>query len=307
MVPPGLLRDFPPPAFAQDFFESFSASASHHECSLNPVFLVQIPTIEAFNRRPIWLLRDGLLPIFHFFRQFPQPGPINSEILVDSSLASLVPAAWSSQVRLYRVICCPPKRSPAQFLIYGPVLVDDHYLEINREALRPVSRLRPARDRVYCHLAIRNELWVSAESVALNYYSRLAREIGPGFEPVEWMQILFRLSFQGVQLLPINNRLIADHYLTHLVLPRGGYLESTPRKSHEDWVPLSPFHGYAISKINRKTARKAANSLDPEHSLASIPWFRHWLLEISRPVQPREGLRPAGIKDQDLKGQQSKT
>ncbi len=67
--------------------------------SINPIFSFELEdtSLRFFN---ILSLRDGVYPLLRFFAMNPVPHVMDSSLIVDASLASLVPKEWRSKVLL---------------------------------------------------------------------------------------------------------------------------------------------------------------------------------------------------------------
>jgi len=69
---------------------------------LNPINLFSVPDFDIFNDLRVALVRDGVLPLCHFFHMYPSPPKkFKTTFLIHESLYPFVPEEWHAQVALY--------------------------------------------------------------------------------------------------------------------------------------------------------------------------------------------------------------
>jgi hypothetical protein len=220
--------------------------------SLNPIFACELKSLEELEERPLWLLRDGLVPLRWFFKLHPSPPRLrpNQRILVDESLADFVPEAWRDCTGSYRLASTRPILTRGPVLLAG--LAKDSYIP-HKSLERRLNSLSIARRKQKGHLAYlpaRFSETSGAETEVFHgrFYGLLHAKI-PAIEFCNWPQLIARESFAGLTLLDLNQKLlIADSYLSHLPLSRGASpLESERAGKGERYVPLSLSHGMIVN------------------------------------------------------------
>src|SRR3954470_10839273 len=58
---------------AADLVQYLHPFGSPYHSALNPVFLAECENLRQLDYAPVWLARDGLLPLLWFFSRFPVP------------------------------------------------------------------------------------------------------------------------------------------------------------------------------------------------------------------------------------------
>jgi hypothetical protein len=234
-------EDLPPPKQADLFFAEIFPAGIEYCSPVNPVFLVQLASIETLNLRPHWLIRDGLVALHHFFAAHPRPKRLRTKIFIEESIAHVVPPAWHPYAGTYRIFSKPRVAPAKSCLIFGMGFVDDHSLSDLETQMRNPELAGIKNLQKFLYLPLRNPS--SDETFIFNYISMLHNYLGENITAVSWRQVKAQLDFSDYQILQLSNRSVcADSYVLQLLLSRGGGLvESTPTAGRA--FSLSRFHG----------------------------------------------------------------
>ncbi|MFI5360466.1 MAG: hypothetical protein ACHQ49_00740 [Elusimicrobiota bacterium] len=236
-------------------------------------FLRQCLRLEALDKAPLWLVRDGLVPILWFFRTFPRPGKLKTRLLIHADFARAVPAAWLSRVGSYEIVSLAANRPAGgrgrRFIVAGPLgewICSINALTSRLEKLRSeigTSLLGSAEVTLY--LPARLGAYQSAES---DYYHaacvhRLLETFGgrkSNVRFIDWTRLISADAIDG-DLVEFNDRLLcADNFLVHHILSKGGRLAgqegSSPANRRGEIFPLSPYHGFLLNSSLRRSGSR---------------------------------------------------
>ncbi|MDR3607746.1 MAG: glycosyltransferase family 4 protein [Oligoflexia bacterium] len=233
-----------------------------------PVFLFDGWDRDLVTKKPRWHARDGILPLYWFFRQ-SAPERFPARLLVHEELHFLVPSSWKEHVDFYRVRSSVPHFDFDQakgLLLCGlmsPAFASPPELERHLERIVSiVGSERLARMRIQVFMPYRDSgrdssvFWDSVhEQLYLDTPVTLLRKMGLHVQPIAWNQIEFRKSFEGDLYYELNHGwVIKDTSVRHHVLAKGAVaLESLHNseaiaRSQDEVIPLSPFHELVVSK-----------------------------------------------------------
>lgn len=218
------------------------------------IFLSQAYNPLRMNQRPVWLARDGLVPLLWFFKMNPDPGPFMQQLLVHESLGAYVPPAWRSVTGTYRIVNSPERQKREVTSLLVTSLVSEAFCSLKglRDEMQSLKSRFPAdalaRLKKYCYLP-----WgfnANRPEYQSEFTIELCRELGAhDLEPLTYARIDSTNSFAGTELVELNeNLLCADNYLAHLVLQRGGQLRTAAALGEGCFVSLSPYHGYELQE-----------------------------------------------------------
>lgn len=245
-----------------------------------------------FNERPYWLIRDGLVPLALYFRANPKPGRIASTIFIEHSLLSVVPPAWRPLVHSYRLISTMRPAKLRTDLLIGAIHADEFSEHLFAERLSEIDSTKHHGSEKWCFVPSRGLGRWPSESAYFRSLLLMAEKFGPEIKPVEWPQLLFRTSFEGFRLVSlVDRRMVADCYFVHLILGRGGYVESSPLQTGEVCFPLSPYHAFALDyEVKASAYNQKLPPFDFETDQHLVPWFGEWLKQsrLSQEI-PRPG------------------
>jgi len=230
----------------------------HYESPIDPIFLHQIQDIDTFSLSPVWLIRDGLVPLAWFFYHHPKPPHRwSSQLLVHSSLAYVVPPSWRKFVGIYRIKIFSSLHSDLRkqkLLLLGhmdPTYCSLKSLEEQLKIIQPKSK----------NLAISTLLFQKFNTVPgatcltypMDYISKISQYLGFDFSILNWKEFVQSQEFQDTIIADLNDRMIyADNFLTHHTLGLGGsVLDTVPEDAPTDFgagriLRLSPHHGFEI-------------------------------------------------------------
>lgn len=226
---------------------------------LNPIYTPVFQKIcsqglRPLNERqmPVWMLRDGAVPLSWFFAQ-NEPDLLQGQILVHADLKDLVPETWAGKVASYR------HRSKStgdieKLLVIGPISETVISLQELDEALEKLGeslgKKRIASMPVHLYCPIRGE----GES----YPARYMQKIYSAFKRVkvvDWYDIENTGSFKGFGFVELNaGWLFKDSFVQQHALSRGASLvhQPPPLSKRVRHFSLSSFHGVDVEPFTPK-------------------------------------------------------
>jgi hypothetical protein len=231
---------------------------------LNPIFLSEVADVKAMNEFPVWMARDGLVPLLWFFKKNPAPGKLKSRLLIHRDFSEYVPPAWRSTIGTYRIEATPEGSAPGRskhLLLIG--LMMDTYCSIPalKNKLSAVSETLGKKGladmRISAFIPPRMDAWGGEHhhEFSIQYCLELARYLGTEISALSWTQLQGMSSWAETTVVDLNeNLLCADNFLLHKVMSTGarpfehrepGQNEKNPRGT---LVRLSPYHGVRIEK-----------------------------------------------------------
>jgi hypothetical protein len=271
---------------------------------LNPVFLTATFHENTFNKRPVWMARDGLLPLLWFYNFHPTPGAFKGRILVHESFVPYVPNEWRSQTGSYSIgtLEGSAESEIREVLFTGIVneaisTFDAIQIQIKalvekmgKQKLSQISKRCFLMEKLFLTLDHNTDLF---PKIMLELTKAATTE---GFYPKTFADLENTPSFEGSLLVDFNEKnLFADSGLVHRFLSRGGKLfgapETPPPKS--EFVQLSAFHGIYVRKqiegsyafdyekktpLENKTYTSRFQTLMRSDLNVKMPWAR-WMKE----------------------------
>jgi hypothetical protein len=281
-IPKGTLTHqiLPFPKYAEAYHHQLWPAGKPYVSPLNPIFLLQCAQLTQLNQRERWLIRDGVLPLVHFFRANPKPIGLHAKIYLQESLAWTTPRAWRDQVGTYKVVSQEPQGPVKKLVICGIGLHGFHSEIELKEQLAALNRPR-------IH-AMSSEVCLPMKPVEFGrqdfhceYLSTLSLWLGKKYRSVLWTELALKSEFKGYEFLELSaRRLCADSYYTHVVLSKGAYLHDlSPRSDTAHYVPLSPFHGYLIEEkipLRLEVPKVPPVCVVGEGDFPWHTWFKKW-------------------------------
>ncbi len=243
----------------RQFLNAIWPSAISYDSPLCPIFLAEVSKIQVLAKRPIWLIRDGLVPLSWFFEMHPKPPVgLKTRLFIAEKLSGYVPTAWRKLFGTYRLVSRTPSKRirGAKKLFLASVVLESY---CSRESLRQkcqeVRRLLGPKIASEPHLGffpIHQELPSAFPS---QFIIDICQTIPGTIQAIDWPKFNQSDSLQGYSLFEFNDDLIcADSYLSHAVLTRGATLLNS--EFHLDsinkiekgcsYTELSPYHGMIV-------------------------------------------------------------
>ncbi|MGZ6371575.1 MAG: hypothetical protein ACXWPM_12535, partial [Bdellovibrionota bacterium] len=211
------------------------------------------------------------------FKTNPRPparkaGVPPCKLWIDRAFADFVPEAWRSSVGGYR-LCRGPgvsrPRSPTKpkaLLVTGLMMpvycgLDSLQTQLD-EIVERYGRRALATMEILAFLPASFLDWGTRPQHEYHseYMLRVCRTLGTRIRPISWTQLDAASSFEGFDLVDLNEGLLCrDSALLHLAMSRGARLafETAPLPK-ERYVAISPSHGFGLSE-----RLPAARSLKP--------------------------------------------
>jgi hypothetical protein len=283
------------------FLHAVWPMCEEHFSPIRQTFLMNHLDLTSLDESPLWLIRDGLVPIL-WFRIFPSPQKLKTRLLVHADLTSAVPEAWRGSVGTYKIVSLPgsgsPRTRPARFLVAGPFgesICDPETFSAKLAALKSkfgaeklgsagAAVFLPARPSI--HRTMVSDVY---HTVCLQKIFEAFGGVNGRVTPIDWNRMRWSDEFIG-DLVEFNDRLLwADNFLVHHVLSSGGRIagEAPLRAagSGEDIVELSPNHGYLVNLRLRASASRGRADLEAHRRAINGPANRSypWYDWMSRP------------------------
>jgi hypothetical protein len=208
------------------------------------------------------------VPALWFFKTRPTPDGFKGRIFFHQSIVPFIPTAWKKNVGIYKISNHPefvPKLEKSVRLIIAGLAMDTFaslkYLDDFFATLstRHAGQLAKTTE-ILAFLPSRYDGFSNhyREEYYAEFFLRIVKTFGVKITPVTWSQLESYSSFNGYQMVDINEHLLcSDNFLLHSCLNRGAtLLKPSPSKfNFEEFVPLSPCHGMWISRSLPLNAR----------------------------------------------------
>ncbi len=95
-------------------------AAMDYHSLLNPIFLADDMSTSVLGSRPVWLVRDGRLPLERFFAENPSPSGLHTHLLIHESLHQTIPKSWRHLSGSYSIVS-EARGARGTWLILGDV------------------------------------------------------------------------------------------------------------------------------------------------------------------------------------------
>jgi|GEM_PF-1125605 len=230
---------------------------------LNPIFLHHMDDIELFKYAPVWLIRDGLVPLIWFFKKNPSPPRWwVSQMLVKPSLASFVPDEWRRFFGTYRIRQnIQQEESPKRILLVG--LMTDVYCsqaELNYQIKKLAEKLGKSNLKaIEVSAILPGKFSCLLETDKITYHFEYALKIcnyfGTQVKTLKWNQFLRSESFQESMIVDLNDHILcSDNALIHHALSFGGRLpscfgtEQMETAMDSQYMAVSSYHGFEVRR-----------------------------------------------------------
>jgi len=243
-----------------DFLEPHGDS---YHSDLCPLFSFEIDNIGIIDYFSIVSMRDGVYPLLRFFSLNPLPNDSDCFIIVDDSLAPLVPVTWLDKT-LYRRLVFKGEKKICENLML--CLHGDFFstpLDLLEEELEKMllmaDRLKQVFGFLYFPVPLGEErlaLYKSCSEKITMLIAKVVRKFNIEFTMCDFSELI------GLQASKIHYHFfnplkfyVSDSYLDHYFFQKG----ATPLSLHSlvgdgIYVPVSHQHGFEIyAKKNEMT------------------------------------------------------
>lgn len=282
------------------FTKAFGPFMEAYFSPLRPVFSFEINRADRFQKKELWMLRDGAIPLAWFFESVPKNLAIASDILVHSSLGSLVPANWKKNAKYYELYSEEKYHSahrPENLFLTGPInplitsLVELD--SILNSAIDILGGVKGQQVLVYCPVRGNEFAQAEEESFEFQYCHKIFSRFGKNVRFIHW-NMAEHASFANTAVIDLNGGwILKDNSMVHHALRRGAGLLQVPRGKSSEAMPvqLSKYHGIKVSSVpstalpgpNRNTELLAFYSefqqkvRDPRSQLPWPKWYGGFL------------------------------
>ncbi len=229
---------------------------------LNPIFLTQVSDVTLLKVAPIWLARDGLVPLLMFFARHPRPPERwKGRLLIHFSLEGCVPSAWRTVVRPWRLkVDRKYQVNNKKILFVG--LVTDYYcnlgalekqLEFVRDRVKKKSR-RLTQKPIFL-VTWHHGVSQGADHYHMKYLLKICEYFGSNLDSMSWSQFMKQDSFEDYLIVDFNDYLVcSDSFIVqHALSYNGALMNVHPAQleatfSAAEYFPLSFYHGFEIGR-----------------------------------------------------------
>lgn len=244
-----------PEAQSNDGFTSRLWLATREYYSpIDLIFLCQSFNPLRMNHRPLWLARDGLVPLLWFFKQNPEPREFMQHLLVHEDFAQFVPPNWRPVTGTYRVenTARALGAEPQRLLLTSVVSSAFCSLEHLKLALTELEE-RYGTEKLHqmekiCYLP--TEFFGNTkQDFHAEFMFEICRRLGTqNLKSLGNLNLEVMTSFEGTEVIELNERFLTpDNYVVQSILQRGGRLpEAQNARKGGAFASLSPFHGFRI-------------------------------------------------------------
>lgn len=277
---------------------------------MNACFALQILNLEVLNKRPKWLIRDGLVPLLWFFKTHPKPKNLKSKIYVDEQFGAFVPEAWRSHCGTYKFKSLAKGNGSRKLLLVG--IMSEAYFNLNdldtfldkitaettKEELYSLQKFAMLPVKGY---GFRAEL---DHNYHVDYMAKVCDHFGCNIKGLTIDQFRSMESFHGYEVVSLNSKfLISDSWLFHFPLSRGAKVfgqRTVTETEHKELTPFSPYHGVLLTEeiaedSIESSLKKSLNLTTEYHELFTkamnsetnlrMPWPR-WFTDWAKAHQP---------------------
>lgn len=226
----------------------------------NPVLLGGYITKKLLNKK-MWSIRDGLVPLFFFFREHTPEEDVSYAI--ESGFWYTVPDHWKKNVLLYQINAdrtFSADNPPEKILLAG---MQDSVFADENEIYECLAELKQALGEKQLRNAKitaifpykKNNLWgKKSDDETFTMAQRLLQHAGLNVDFTEWNDLKDEGDFKNCLYFEVNKKyFIADSFLKHFVLSKGaGVLknESTLPMKEVSSHRLSPHHSMTLYNVN---------------------------------------------------------
>lgn len=221
---------------------------------LNPIFLTSNYPIDVLNEHPMWMARDGLVPLLWFFQMNPKPGRFKQKILIHETFSPFVPEAWRNNMGTYRVDSTKTDQISVNKVILttyiSEMFCSQEYLKkllaqiattVGEENIRNITKYLFCLDK---NLGYGQE---TKHQIVPEFMRQIYKVFGTEeYQLWNWTNLDAYPNFEGFHYCEISEMLLcADSYVAHHVAKRGArpLLNSRPKEQDEELIELSPYHG----------------------------------------------------------------
>lgn len=298
-------------------------AAVEYASPLNPGFLVAQASQGKLPDLPVFLARDGLIPLLWSFARFPEPprkGGVE-RLLVAPEWVEWVPLAWRKRVRTYRVVRSPSlEQSPIRRVLFTGVIMDTYCtidglraLLDDVNSLLPKGGVRALEPFIFAPPRLSGYGNEHAHGYFFDFVQTLFESCGRRLQTLDWRRAHAVDDWSGTLVVDLSDRkLCADSYGVHFALSRGAIgLEDLRGSPHQVlppssvFVPHSPYYGVLMEEVSTKAPQQdmsidlqfAAHQTRLHQELNSpagtaFPWpgwFQAWIQNSGTVSVPKRG------------------
>ncbi len=231
---------------------------------LNAVFSAQVLSLTTLRSRPIWLFRDGLIPLMWFFKTIPSPKGLQSKMILPIKFANVVPQAWQQNVKYYEIVQAPNALADISAIYVAGVI---GALQLDLDILR--ARFAQAKDVLGDRVQkVEKYFYLPSHSgdkrdptIQFEAYRTIFSELGFNGRPIDWAEcVSSRHSTKSTVLSLLSDLVVSDDYVTHVSASKGSYQFHlrAARSAVDIQIPLSPYHGFEIYETTEAAVQAGA-------------------------------------------------
>ena len=240
------------------FLEAQRPESTQHFHLLGPTFSVGPKDTDIHPIYPFCLLRDGFVPLVKFLST---KNLYSHHLLINEDLSFLVPPQKEERVYLYTIR--PRMRRTSvrknKILVTGILNGASFSLEYFTKQIRKMGTVLKKKslnwEQVYFLFFVRKNIFFSVRKEEVNLLILYIKELHrltngkAQFLAEDALSYIDDFSDWFYVCLHENSILIADNYLEHLLLSKGGFPLITKRVKKKESglaIPASPYHDYVV-------------------------------------------------------------
>lgn len=268
----------------KQFVDSMWPLSARYASPLNPIFLVEIGSLDLLRQRPFWMIRDGLIPLLWFFELHPEPKLKNfsSKLLVSEDLAPFIPAPWRNYFGTYQKVSrhsADVSGADRRLLIAGVVSENFCSLDFLESDLKKIrewveTRKTSKRQQTEALVFLPTQGDISSAFVS-QYIVNVCQAIGGDMRCLSWQKFSTLDGLENCDFLELNDgQICKDSFLEEFALSSGAlpigrqHLPvAAEMGSGTRYVELSPHHGLVVkAEVSEKSELSEALNAGNERS-----------------------------------------
>lgn len=259
--------------FADDFVKNKALTISHwgdfYSNPIRSVFLYQVLSLSQISDCQFLFCRDGLFCLLDFFHRNPDPGGLQTILILNYQFLKFIPARWRKnvvfyQMGVYSAFNYKSIEDSEQSLILKGAVLSSYRVNIDNdnsiiEELRKIDLKRFKKIKVYIWSRddyFLNNQWIQDTdfSSRLNHYYPALLDSLKKHSDIEFTDYIGISSLKSIhryKFLEISPKInyISDDYIDYSLLSKGALPFEAIKEvkiDENDFIPLSAYHGYRI-------------------------------------------------------------
>jgi len=212
-----------------------------------------------------WLLRDGTLPFFYFYKDFLQTYQGKPQFGIHHSLFSLFDDKRRSRFKFYRMLSRKPEKKHKLMLtaLLGSSFKDAE--QVHRQVRSLIEAVGTHFSEIWLYTPHR--IWTAQTNegfLAAAYAAIFTNFVGK-FVPMTWNHLVEMKDFSEFVFADLTPpMLVAESYVSHFFLSKGATSVDSLIYANEagDFIPLSRHHGVLLQDASQLQKPVLSESLE---------------------------------------------